>query len=85
VAIGDLDLSVTGDSVTLEGERQLELPQGASYVAQERQHGRFRRVVALPQPVDAEKVKAEYAEGLLTVTMPKAKEAEPRTVKVKTE
>lgn len=85
VVIEELDLSVTGDSLTLEGERRLQLPQGASYVAQERQHGRFRRVVALPHPVDAQKVKAEYAEGILTVTMPKAKEAGPRTVKVKTE
>jgi len=85
VPIEKLELSVTGDSLTLEGERRLELPEGASYVAQERQHGRFRRVVALPQPVDAEKVKAEYAEGILTVTMPKAKEAGPRTVRVKAE
>ena len=85
VVIEQLDLSVTEDSLTLEGERRLECPEGATYVAQERQHGRFRRVVPLPQSVDAEKVKAEYTDGILTVTLPKAPAAEPRTVHVKTQ
>ncbi|MCK4300695.1 MAG: Hsp20/alpha crystallin family protein [Planctomycetes bacterium] len=85
VSVAELDLSVTGDTLALAGERRLELPEGASFLAQERQHGRFRRVVALPRSVDAQEAKAEYVDGVLTVRLRKAPGARPRTIEVKTE
>jgi HSP20 family protein len=85
IRIKELKRTVKGKSLTLEGERRLELPRGATYVAQERQHGRFRCVVRLPHPVDAKKLKVKYTDGILTVTLAKAAEAKPRTVRVKPE
>ena len=84
ISVKELDLSVTGETLTLEGERLLELPEGATFLAQERQHGRFRRVVSLPRPVDAGQTKAEYADGVLTVRLRQAPGARPRIIKVKT-
>ncbi len=84
ISVKELDLSVTGETLTLEGERLLELPEGATFLAQERQHGRFRRVVSLPRPVDARETNAEYADGVLTVRLRKAPGARPRIIAVKT-
>jgi len=84
MSVGELELTVTGDTLKLEGDRRLELPEGASFVCQERQHGRFSRVVALPHSVDAEGAKAEYLDGVLSVALPKATETKPRTIQVKT-
>lgn len=83
VSVEELDLTITGDTLTLEGERRLELPEGADFITQERQHGRFRRVVALPRSVEAEAAQAAYLEGILTVRLPKAPEARARTIEVK--
>ena len=85
VVVAALDLSVTGDTLDLAGERRLELPAGASFLAQERQHGRFRRVVTLPRSVDAQKAEADYVDGVLTVRLGKAPGARPRSIEVKTE
>ena len=83
VSVEELELNVTGDILKLEGERKPGLPEGASYLGNERQHGPFSRVVTLPQTVDATQAEAEYANGILTVTLPKAPEAKPRTIEVK--
>jgi len=84
VSVAELELSVTGDTLTLKGERKPELPEGATYVGKERHHGPFSRAVALPRSVDATQAKAEYADGILTVALPKAPEAKARTIQVKT-
>ena len=49
----------------------------------ERFVGRFQRTVALPTPVAADKVKAQYKDGILTVTLPKSEEAKPKQIEVK--
>jgi len=85
VPVEELDLTITGDTLTLEGERRLELPEGAGYITQERHHGRFRRVVGLPRSVEAESAQASYADGILTVRVPKAPEARTRVIEVKGE
>ena len=84
VSVDELDLNVTGDVLRLEGERKAELPEGASYLGNERHHGPFSRIVTLPRSVDATRAKAEYANGILTVTLPKAPQSKPRTIEVKT-
>lgn len=83
VVMEELELSVTGDTLTLQGERKLELPEGATYLGKERQQGPFSRAVTLPRSVDATQAKAEYADGILTVTLPKAPEARARVIHVK--
>ena len=54
-----------------------------SYHRKERSEGTFNRTVALPAEVDAERVDARYAEGLVTLTVPKAEQAKPRQITVK--
>jgi HSP20 family protein len=54
-----------------------------SYHRKERAEGSFNRTITLPTEVDAERVSARYADGILAVTLPKAEEAKPRQIKVK--
>ena len=79
----DIDLSLHEGSLSISGERKLEEKhqEGEMYRA-ERFFGRFQRTVALPTPVQNEKVKAQYKDGLLTVTLPKAEEAKPKHIDV---
>ena len=51
--------------------------------AAERVHGSFERAIRLPDYVDAEKIEAEYSNGLLTVTIPKAQAAQPRKISIR--
>lgn len=78
-----LDLSLTGESLTLRGERTR--PEGVAeenYRRQERRFGHWSRSVTLPDRVDGSNVAAEFADGVLTVTLPKAEEAKPRQIVV---
>ncbi len=77
-----LDVTATGDTVTITGERPLEEPEGASYHRRERDHGTFSRSIKLPEPIDPGKIKASYKNGVLEVRVPRAAEAKPRKVKV---
>jgi len=79
----DVSLSITGDLLTVEGERAVtqEL-KGESYHHVERVHGRFERTVRLPMPVQAEQVKATYHDGVLEVELQKSEEIEPKEIKI---
>lgn len=80
---GDIELTITGDSLTMRGERKR--PEGVkddSYRRQERPMGRWSRTVTLPDRVDNEQVAASFANGILTITLPKAAEARPRHIAV---
>ena len=78
-----LELSITGETLTLRGERKR--PEGVSdesYRRQERPFGRWTRTVTLPDRVESGQVSASYAQGVLTVTLPKAESAKPRLISV---
>ncbi len=78
-----VELSITGESLTLKGERPR--PEGVadeSYRRQERPFGRWARTIALPDRVDGPRVTASFAQGVLTVTLPKAEGARPRHIAV---
>ena len=79
----DIHLSITGDMLTLKGERQWnsEIEPG-SYYRNERWSGRFERTLPLPIPVQAGKVKATYRDGVLTITLPKADEIKAKEIKI---
>jgi HSP20 family protein len=79
----DLDLSITGETLTLRGERKR--PEGVadeSYRRQERLFGRWTRTVTLPDRVDTALVSATFAHGVLTILLPKAESARPRHIAV---
>lgn len=80
-----LELSVEDDAVTLAGERVAQpAASDETVVRRERFAGRFSRTLRLPFRVDAGSVAARLKDGVLTVTLPKAPEARPRKIDVKT-
>jgi len=82
---GALDISALGNKLTLSGKREIADPgEGASYHRREREAGSFSRSLTLPTEFDAERVTADYRDGILTVTLPKAEAAKPRQISVKT-
>ena len=84
VRTDELDISVTGETLTLSGERNLpEESEKTSYHRREREAGSFRRVITLPARLEVEKVKAHAEDGVLTVVLPKAESAKPRQISVK--
>lgn len=75
----DLEVSLTGDQLVIEGEKKEEKEEKhETWHYREASFGSFRRVVPLPCEVDADKVKASYKNGVLTVTLPKSAQAEKR-------
>ena len=82
----DVDVTITGDVLSIKGEVRSEVKvEKANYLRQERRFGAFHRTVALPVPVQADKAEAKFKDGVLTLTMPKAEEARPKSIKIKTE
>ncbi len=80
----DIQISLHQDLLSLSGERRFQPgdPAATTYRS-ERVFGRFHRTVALPMPVQADKIKANYRDGILSITLPKADEARPRQIQVK--
>jgi len=79
-----LDLTVTNDTLSLKGERPVpEIPEGASFHRRERDSGRFRRAMTLPQQVDSSKVQANYENGILKIILPRSEQAKQRKVEIK--
>ena len=78
-----IEIDVEDDTLTLRGERAFSEPsRDAAYHRRERGHGRFRRVIRLPGRVAGDEARAQYRNGVLTITIPKAKEARPRKVAI---
>ena len=81
----DLDVSVVEGGHLIRGERKLATEdKQANYHRRERESGFFRRMIALPARVDSTKVSAKVKNGVFTITLPKAEEAKPRKISVKT-
>ena len=80
----DIDVRMENGTLTLKGERKFESDkkEEGGWHRVERSFGSFERVFTLPDSVNPEDVKAEYKNGVLTVTLPKKEIAKPRQVKV---
>jgi len=77
----DIEVSLEDGALTISGERKTETPvEGTEVHRQERFYGKFSRVLTLPTAVAADKVKATYKDGILTVTLAKAEEAKPKQI-----
>jgi HSP20 family protein len=80
----EVDVSITGDTLTIKGETKAEEKfEEGSYLRKERRFGAFQRTLTLPVNVVADKAKAEFENGVLSLTLPKAEEAKPKSIKVK--
>ena len=79
-------VAVEGAVLTLSGERDLErMVEGKTYHHIERSHGTFSRSFTLPEDSDAERVEAQFTNGVLTVRVAKREEALPKSIEVRVE
>ena len=82
----DVDITVLGDTLRIRGERREEREQGGEnerWLIRERRFGAFERVVSLPTGVKSDAATADFKDGVLTITLPKAEEAKPRSIPVR--
>ena len=79
-----LDISVTGDALTLRGSRNPEtLKENESYHRRERWYGQFAKSVELPFAVEPSKVEARFVKGILTISLSRAEAEKPRKIEIK--
>jgi len=79
----DIEVTVTGDSVTIKGEKNEEKEdKGESYYYMERSYGSFNRVIPLSAETDADKAQASFKNGVLNITIPKSQAAKAKGTKV---
>jgi HSP20 family protein len=79
----DINISLHGDLLTISGERKFERKNKKEGACRsERFEGRFNRVFTLPATVNADKITASYANGILTIALPKAEEAKPKQIPI---
>ncbi|HRJ57520.1 MAG TPA: Hsp20/alpha crystallin family protein [Anaerolineales bacterium] len=81
----EVQINVTGELLTLKGEvKQENEAKEKAYHIREQRWGSFERSIALPTQVVADKAKADFENGILTITLPKADEVKPKTITIKT-
>jgi len=79
----NLDLHVEGDSLSIEGNVKLEMPEALQATYAEVNCSRYRRVFTLSKELDPEKITAELAQGVLKLRIPKAEHAQPRRIEIR--
>jgi HSP20 family protein len=80
----DLDITISDNVLTIKGEYKAdETIKDEQYHIRERRYGSFGRSITLPVTVNADDVSANYEDGILTLTVPKAEEVKPRRIAVK--
>jgi HSP20 family protein len=80
----DVQISVTSDVLTLRGEvLTADNKKEATYHIMERCSGVFERSITLPTDIQTEKAKADFENGVLTITLPKAETVKPKTISIK--
>ena len=78
----DVEITVEGDTLIIRGTRPAPR-ENVNYVLQERTYGEFQRTLTINVAVDADKAEAKFENGLLTLTIPKAEAAKPKTIQVR--
>lgn len=82
----EIDIEMTGDTLTIRGERKFEDEvHRDNYIRVERQFGLFQRSFTIGIPIEPDKVKANYRNGILELTVPKAEATRPKKVLVSAE
>jgi HSP20 family protein len=78
----DLDIQVKDNAIRIAGTKSVDYMDKASLHRRERSAGRFDRAVTIPVRIDADRVKAEYRDGILALYLPRAEQDKPRSVKI---
>ena len=77
-----LDVSLSGEYLTIKGEEHEETKEEGDYYRCEIRHGSFARTVHLPVEVDGSKASSTFKDGVLTITIPKVKQSKKHTIKI---
>ena len=77
-----IQLNIQRNLLTVAGEREVPVDENATYYRQERFSGPFRRVIALPEDVDPDRIEAKYRDGILQITARRRESAKPRQITV---
>jgi HSP20 family protein len=81
----EIEVSVTGDTLTIKADCKEEQEiKRENYLRRERRLGSYCRSVTLPSGLEADKAEADYSDGVLTLTFPKAEEIKPKNIQVTT-
>ena len=86
VSPDEVEITVLGDSLRIRGERQEQQQRGGEgkrWIVREQRYGSFERLVRLPSGVKADGADADYKDGILTITLPKAEDAKAKRVPVR--
>ena len=84
VKADEVQINITGEILTIKGEtKQVEEKKEKAWHMREQRWGTFERAVALPTEVVSDKAKAEFENGILTITLPKAEEVKPKVISIK--
>ena len=78
----DLNIQIVNETVTISGALKPEREEGDNFLLQELPQGRFSRTLTLPAQLDSTKAEAHLDDGVLTLSIPKAETARPKTIKV---
>lgn len=81
----DIDVEVTSESLAIRGERKFDVEARDQYLRVERPYGPFQRSFSIGVPVQPDKVKATYKDGILEIVVPKAEEVTPKKIEIKAE
>jgi HSP20 family protein len=84
VVADDLNIQVVNESITISGELKAAREDNSSYLLAEIPSGRFSRTITLPMPLNASAAEANLSNGVLTLRVPKAEEAKPKSIKIVT-
>jgi len=82
ISMSDVEIRLENNNLNIQGQRKFEQVNGKGYHRIERSYGSFARSFTLPNTVDTERVRADYKNGVLTITLPKKEVAKPRTIRV---
>jgi len=77
-----IELNIQRNLLTVAGEREVPVDENATYYRQERFSGPFRRVIALPDDVDPDRIEAKYRDGILQISARRRESAKPRQITV---
>jgi HSP20 family protein len=78
----DVTIQVVNETITISGEIRDERAENDTYLLRERPFGRFSRTLSMPAPLDSAGAEATFGDGVLTLRVPKAETARPKTIKV---
>jgi len=83
IDVKSVDVRVENNVLSISGERKLqEIPKNGNVHRVERMYGAFARSFSLSTPVDTERIKANYKDGVLKITLPKAEQAKPKRIAI---